>query len=265
MVKAIRYAAGLAHFLAIIAIICETVAAVMLFIMATIIWGIALIQNPSIWWPVFEKITIATIGISFLITFALLYTPLYEFLSYVWRTFVTFFLTLVSLYTIIVVSWPSAVNAQQDTLLQFAFLAMIIFIAEIVLFYILYMIRGRKLSFIIRHKNALEEISRGLGTLSEIIKEKKDLDPILRASNAAYQSWTHIVKYEVLERWDISRIMFQALIISLAFFIAGVALTYQQIGYSDLVIFLGAATFVVLVLLIAIDIIRSEKTRAMLL
>ena len=261
--RIIRYAAGLAHFLAIVAVICETVTAVMLVFMATIVWNIGLIQNPTVWWPLFQKITISSLSISFIIIFALLYTPLHEFLSYVWRTFTTFFLALVSLYTVIVVSWGFA-EPEKNILLQFAFLAMIIFIVEIILFYALYMIRGRKLAFIVRHKNALEEISRGLGVLSEIVKEKKSLDPIVRASNSAYQSWMHIVKYELLERWDVSRIIFQALIISLAFYMAGSLLSYQQIAYSGLVIIISIAVFIVLIIIIAVDIMLSEKTRAML-
>jgi len=151
-----------------------------------------------------------------------------------------------------------------ETYLQFAFLAIVIFIVEAFVFYAVYAIRGKKLIHITNHRRALESIANSLRKIAGIIKDKKEMDPLIDASNRAFRSWEIIVRHELVERWDLSRIIFQSLFIAMAFYSASLVIILKVIDYATYALVSVAMLFVFMIILAGIDAIRSEKLRAVI-
>lgn len=261
MSRIIRYTSGLANLLAIITIVIEVISGVAIFMLYTIVEGIEFIL-PAYWDPLLQVMAL-TLAVSFIISFFLLYTPLYEFLPYVTKVVLSSLLSILSLLAPVIIGLNYSKN-QNYIYLQFAFLSIVIFLAETVIFYVIYAIRGRKMLYITRHRKALEDISDGLRRMVKIVKEKKDLDPIVEASNRAFRSWELIIKHELVERWDLSRIVFQSLFIALAFYVAALAIISFVIDYGYLIAMSVVVLFVFIIILSLVDMIQSERLRAVI-
>ena len=79
-----------------------------------------------------------------------------------------------------------------------------------------------------------------------------------------YLSWDKILKYELIERWDIAKIFFESLFLALVYFVTStVIVNYQsQIISAEVMILSGVIAFSFIVLLTAIDLIRGERIRS---
>ncbi len=261
MSRVMRYTSGLANLLAIITIVVEVISGVIIFMLYTIVQGIEFIL-PT-YWDALLKAMIVTLFVSFIITPLLLYTPLYEFLPYVTKVVLSSLLAIFSLLAPVIIGL-NYMEKQNYVYLQFAFLSIVIFLAETVIFYIIYAIRGRKMLYVTRHRKALEDISDGLRRIAKIIKDKKDVDPIVEASNRAFRSWELIIKHELIERWDLSRIIFQSLFIALAFYVAALAIISLVVDYGYLVVTSVIVLFIFIIVLSMVDMIQSERLRAII-
>ncbi len=258
MSKWIRYTGGLANFLAILTLIMEVISGVILFMLATITFGIPFIL-PEYWDTLINALAIVII-ISFIFTFLLLYTPLYEFLPYVTKIFLSSLLSIFTLLSPMIIGWYFLSSV--ESYLLFAFLAIVIYVVESIILYAMYAVRGKKLAQVIRHRKALEEISHGIEKLAKLSIEKKDLEPIVEASNKAYHSWSLIVKHEIIERWDLSRVLFQSLVISMAFYLVGITISIKIVGYETFASASSIGLFVFIIILALIDLIQCEKLRS---
>jgi len=261
MSRVIRYTSGLANLLAIITIVVEVISGVAIFMLYTIVAGVQFILPE--YWDALMKTMAVTLAVSFIISLLLLYTPLYEFLPYVTKVALSSLLAILSLLAPVVVGLYYSKN-QEFIYLQFAFLAIVIFLAETIIFYTMYAIRGRKMLYITRHRRSLEDISDGLRRIAKVVKDKKDLDPIVEASNRAFRSWELIIKHELIERWDLSRIVFQSLFIALAFYIAAIGIVSVVVDYGYLIVTSIIVLFVFIIVLSLIDMIQSERLRAVI-
>jgi len=259
--RLIRYTSGFANFLAILTIMVEVISGAVIFMLYTIVQEIQFIL-PTYWDLLVDVLAVLLIA-AFLLTIALLYTPLYEFLPYVTKVFISSLLAIFALLGPIIIGMNYS-KLGDTVFLQYAFLSIVIFIAEAMIFYIIYAIRGRKLLFVTRHRKALEEISDGLRRITRVVKEKKDLDLIVDASNRAFKSWELIVKHELIERWDLSRIIFQALFIAMAFYVAALAIIFNVANYDTLIVSATVALFIFIIVLALVDTVQSERMRAII-
>jgi len=262
MSRRVRYTSGFANFLAILTVVIEVISGVALFMFYTIVADIPFIE-PTVKGILLQFLTVLLV-LAFFLTMILLYTPLYEFLPYVTKVFISALLAIFALLTPIVYGMDVYGQASNSVFLQFSFLSIVIFIAEVLILYAIYAIRGKKMLLVTRHRRALEEILNGIRMIAEKSKEKRGIDAIVDASNRAFQSWELIVRHELIERWDLSRIVFQALFISMAFYIASLAIVYSVIAFETLIMLATAIIFVFIIVLVLVDTLQSERMRALI-
>jgi len=250
-----RLTSGFANILAFITAILEGVMAIILLLLSTIILGVEFLI-PEAWDTLVLSFAIVTI-ISFGTLGILLYTPLSELIHYSIKLLLSSFLSLLIIIGILIIT----THPNYLTYHIYGVLATIVFLIESVILYFLNYIRGKRMALMVRHKQALDQLTRLTSAISD--KLNKDVSKqIVKASTQAYSTWGLIFKGEILERWDLAKVFNKSIVFAL--FFVGVSYLYStstQISPGTMSIIFGLATFLVILGLIALDLIKSEKTR----
>ncbi|MHA1664651.1 MAG: hypothetical protein ACTSVW_02325 [Candidatus Njordarchaeales archaeon] len=253
-----RATSSFAQFIAILSIFLEAIASVVLFLIWTLVANIPFVVS-EFWGYLLITLIIIIAAAMFLIGL-ILHTPLYEFISHVLRTFLAGYLSLLTLISMIVVGWKS----EYRVFLPYSLLAIAIFVIQTLILYYLSSLRGKKLAMILRHKDHLNLLTRAIANISEIVENKKVVANVADLGRKVYLSWDKILKYELVERWDIAKIFFESLFLALVYFVTStVIVNYQsQIISAEVMILSGVIAFSFIVLLTAIDLIRGERIRS---
>ncbi len=253
-----KLTSGFANMLAFLSALLEGIIGLLLVLMYTIIAGIPFMQTEA--WGILLEALIVTLVINFVVIGLILYTPLQEFLHYSIKLLLSSLLSLITLIALLLVT----THTEYVEFNVYAVLAAVIFIIEAFILYFINMLRRKKLALVMRHKQALDKLADITSALTEKVGDKKIYQELVKSSGAAFSTWGLILKSELLERWDLSKVFNESVLLSLVFF--GISVMFKT--YSNITgiytLSVGVATFLAMLILTTYDLIKSQKVRRIL-
>ena len=253
-----KLTSGFANMLAFLSAILEGITALLLVLMYTIIANISFMQQEA--WGILTQSLVIIMVVNYIVIGLLLYTPLQEFLHYTIKLSLSSLLTLITIVALLLVSSYTAYLDFQI----YAILASVIFIIEAFILYFISALRSRKLALVLKHKQALDQLANITTGLTEKLKDKTLYQQLVRASGQAFSTWALILKSEMIERWDLSKVFNRSTILALVFFGISVAFKQYQLTGGFYIVIAGIASFLAMLILTTYDLIRSQKVRGVL-
>ena len=254
-----RLTSGFANALAFLSAILEGVIGLLLVLIFTLVANIPFLQTNA--WGILIETLVVVMVINYFSLGLILYTPLQELVHYSIKLMLSGFLSLLTILALLITTLSPDLSAYQI----YSVLATVIFVVEAIILYSVSSIRSKKLAIILKHKQALDQLSNITSTMAEKIHDKDLYRQLVRTSSQAFATWGQILRGEMLERWDLAKVFNKSIILALFFF--GVSYL-SQVYYGQeaglLALISGIATFIVLLGLITIDLVKSQKVRSIL-
>jgi len=249
-----KITSGFANILAIFSAVLNGISGLLLVLLYTIIALPGFIGAQA--WDTFFLALLIALVINYIILGIILYSPLQELLNYATKLALSFLLSLISIATILILT----MHETYTTLQPYAVLSTAIFVIEAFILYFLSSLRSKKLALVLRHKQSLDQLSALTSNLTEHIKDKKLYQQLVRASAQAFTTWGLILRSELVERWDLSKVFNRSILLAMAFFLVSSSLELPISG-GMFALSVGLIAFLSMIVLIAYDLVKSQKIR----
>jgi len=244
-----------AYVFSIIVIICETISAIFVIFAAYF-------RSQQFIVSTFLMAGFITLVLAFVLAPVVLF-GLSRVVVYVMRLAISLLLVWISLGFIVYVTYVS----NNEAMMMAATVSLVLFMALAVVFFIASWLGRAILNMIKEHNMMIERIEGLLGRVSVNIPPD-DAAQLAWFMGATKTSWSIFIRNVVMERADVARVLYKALVVTMIFFVIswGMAVGGDIRGFlSQYGIFLMLGLGIFTAIIVAIDYARLKRLRAEIL